>query len=75
MTDFRFSIWADDQCLAEAEVVTRIRVPDGWRELPRTERDEDLLRWLNEAAAVWLEGCYEEHPLPEEPGPEQGTML
>lgn len=73
MVEFTMTIRLDGQVVAESVAAhDQLRPPPDWLEKPREWRDEDLDGWWEEAANVWLEGCWEEWPSPE---PEQGTLL
>ena len=74
---FRMKITLFDEGgpVAEAEAEDpRLIVPPKWLAEDRTFRDDELQGWVAEAAAVWLDGCWECYP-PDEtepvPGPEQ----
>ena len=75
MFRMKIQLFDDRGLVAEAEAEDpRLSLPPDWRNEDWEWRDADLAGWTAEAAAVWLEGCWECWPVPEpepEPAPEQ----
>ena len=75
MLEVRMMVLFDGVVVAESRAVDdtgRLRLPPDWLGRTREERDDDVDWWWSEAAQVWLEGCWEQYPVPE---PKQGVLL